>query len=292
VNGIHDMGGMHGFGPVVRERDESVFHAEWERRTFAMMLAMMGRRAFNADEFRRTIERIPAVRYLAASYYERWSLALENILIEKGVVARREIDVVMAAVRAGASPPQAPVNKSGEKNSPAASSEQGSAALSEALGGGARSLRCDKSYRPRFKTGDRVIARNMNPEGHTRMPRYVRGHRGVIHRDWGVFVFPDTHAHGEGTKPQHCYAVEFEARELWGGDYPAGERVYVDLWEDYLDGQVEAAVDARPLTNGSRKPVAKTAAKPHPKKPARIRVANAKRTAPKARDTRPPSVKE
>jgi hypothetical protein len=129
----------------------------------------------------------------------------------------------------------------------------------------------------------------MNPEGHTRIPRYVRGHHGIIHRDWGVFVFPDTQARGEGENPQHCYAVEFEARELWGGDHPAGERVYVDLMEDYLDAHTEAAVDAKPLTNGSRKPVAKAAAA-HTKKPARSRVA--KKVGPGAHDARPPSSKE
>src|ERR1700686_3400562 len=98
------MGGMHGFGPGVLERDEPVFHAERERRTFALVLAMMGRRAFNVDEFRRTVERMPPQHYLQASYYERWLYAFENLLIEKEVVARKEIDVVMAAVRAGASP--------------------------------------------------------------------------------------------------------------------------------------------------------------------------------------------
>jgi nitrile hydratase subunit beta len=282
------MGGMHGFGPVVRERDEPVFHAEWERRTFALALAMMGRGAFNVDEYRRTIERMPPHQYLAASYYERWLYAFENLLIEKGVVSRTEIDIVMAAVRAGASPPHGAPDDSG---SPTTQREKESAALSIALDAGARSLRYDQSYRPRFKTGDRVIARNLNPEGHTRMPRYVRGHHGIVHRDWGVFVFPDTHAPGLGTKPQHCYAVEFEAGELWGGDHPAGERVYVDLWEDYLDAHLEAAaIDAKSRANGSRKPAAKFPAKMRVAKPARSRVA--KKVGPGPDDARPPSNKE
>ena len=131
----------------------------------------------------------------------------------------------------------------------------------------------------------------MNPEGHTRIPRYVRGHHGVIHRDWGVFVFPDTHAHGLGAKPQHCYSVEFDAGELWGGDHPAGERVYVDLWEDYLDAHLEAAaIDAKSRANGSRKPVAKSHAKIRVAKPARSRVA--KKVGPGPHDARPPSSKE
>ncbi|HLX04051.1 MAG TPA: SH3-like domain-containing protein, partial [Candidatus Binatus sp.] len=83
--------------------------------------------------------------------------------------------------------------------------------------------------------GDRVRARNLNPSGHTRLPRYVRGKTGVIARDWGVFVFPDTNAHHAGTKPQHCYSVLFDARELWGKPANSRERLYIDLWEDYLE---------------------------------------------------------
>jgi nitrile hydratase subunit beta len=239
VNGIHDVGGMHGFGPVVRERDEPVFHAEWERRMFALALAAMGSRSFNIDEYRRTIERMPPAQYLAASYYERWLYALENLLIEKGVVLRTEIDVVMAALRAHPSSAMAKVGATAKVATPGQApsddrNENEPGALSEAMVGD-RSLRHDQSFQPGFKAGDRVLARNVNPEGHTRIPRYARGHHGIIYRDWGVFVFPDTHAHGGGAKPQHCYAVEFDGRELWGGDHPAGERIYIDLWEDYLE---------------------------------------------------------
>ncbi len=259
------MGGMHGFGPVVRERDEPVFHHEWERRIFALAIAMMGSRTFNIDQYRQAIERMPPDQYLATSYYEHWLYAFERLLIEKGVVARTEIDVVMAALRAGARPPQPPVGKA-ESAVGAAENAQDAAGVAEALGGGARSLRYDESYRARFKEGDRVVARNMNPVGHTRVPRYVRGHHGVICRDWGVFIFPDTHARGEGANPQHCYAVEFEARELWGGEYPADDRVYVDLWEDYLDAERDAhSSEAKSLKNGSRKAVAKFGAKSHAK---------------------------
>lgn len=241
MNGIHDMGGMHGFGPVVRERDEPVFHAEWERRMFALRLAVGARRFFNGDEYRRTIERMPPAQYLAASYYERWLYALENLLIEKGVVARTEIDVVTAALRAHASSATANREVTAKVETAREPSSGGAARIASSASstpriGGARSLRHDQSFHPRFTAGDRVLARNLNPEGHTRIPRYARGHHGTIYRDWGVFVFPDTHAHGGGAKPQHCYAVEFDGRELWGADHPAGERVYIDLWEDYLEG--------------------------------------------------------
>jgi nitrile hydratase subunit beta len=277
VNGIHDMGGMHGFGPVIPERDEPVFHAEFERRTFALALAMMGHRSFNVDEYRRTIERMPPAQYLAATYYEKWLYALEQLLIEKGVVERHEIDVVMAALCVAARSPAhaAPGVADITAVAPASDAENGhhEGGLSEALGGGARSLRFDRSYPPRFNAGDRVHARNLNPEHHTRLPRYVRGHHGVIHRDWGVFIFPDTHAHGEATQPQHCYAVEFDARELWGNSHPAGERVYVDLWEDYLDPypHVASVAGAKTRLGGGRKRPAKSSSEERATKTARIR---------------------
>lgn len=88
---------------------------------------------------------------------------------------------------------------------------------------------------PRFKAGDAVGARNLNPLGHTRLPRYVRGRRGVVHIDHGVFAFNDTNAHGLGHKPQHVYSVRFEARELWGPQASARDAVYIDLFDDYLD---------------------------------------------------------
>jgi nitrile hydratase len=234
VNGVHDLGGMHGFGPVVREENEPVFHEEWEGRAFALQRAVSLLRRFNLDEFRRTIERMPPARYLAASYYERWLYAIEALLIEKGVLTPEEIDATAVKFQRGEpatgelSTAQAPTHDGSQPTN--LGSQPGSPSR-----GGAAKLRFDPSFKARFKAGQRVIARNINSEGHTRIPRYVRGRRGVIHRDWGVFVFPDTHAHGRGANPQHCYAVEFDGRELWGADYPANERVLVDLWDDYLE---------------------------------------------------------
>jgi nitrile hydratase len=170
----------------------------------------------NIDEFRHAIERIPPGRYLASSYYERWLAALETLLVERGVITREELL---------------------EKfNDPA---EVGGAEIAIAVRTAApdaiKEKRGAKSPRARFVKGDRVRARNINPSGHTRVPRYVRGKRGVVARDWGVFVFPDTNAHHAGTKPQHCYSVEFEARELWGKSAEGREKVLIDLWEDYLE---------------------------------------------------------
>ncbi len=208
------MGGMDGFGPVVREQNEPVFHADWERRMYALVFLAMGAAQVNIDEFRHAIERIPPARYLASSYYERWVAAVETILVEHGVVTREEL---LAKQDASIDPRQI-------ANAVAA---HGPAPIKDKPGA--------KSPRARFAKGDRVRARNLNPSGHTRLPRYVRGKTGVIVRDWGVFVFPDTNAHHAGTKPQHCYSVSFDARELWGKPANSRERLYIDLWEDYLE---------------------------------------------------------
>lgn len=88
---------------------------------------------------------------------------------------------------------------------------------------------------PRFRPGDRVRARNVHPPGHTRLPRYARGREGVVDRDYGAFIFPDTNAHGQGKKPQHLYSVRFSARELWGDGASGRDFVYIDMWDDYLD---------------------------------------------------------
>jgi nitrile hydratase subunit beta len=214
MNGVHDMGGMDGFGAVGREHDEPVFHARWEGRMYALAGLTMRATGINLDEFRHAIERIPPARYLASSYYERWLAAAETILVERGIVTRAEL---LAKEDAAIDPS---IVASGVPN-------QGPAPVKE------QSKK--KAPRARFATGVRVRARNLNPSGHTRLPRYVRGKTGVIERDWGVFVFPDTNAHHAGTKPQHCYSVVFEARELWGKSANVRERVFIDLWEDYLE---------------------------------------------------------
>jgi nitrile hydratase beta subunit len=241
MNGVHDLGGMHGFGPVIREHDEPVFHSEWEKRVFGMTLTAMGRRVCNVDEFRRAIEHMPPVSYLAASYYEKWLHALEALLVEKGVVTGEEL----ASGHAAATPAS---GKSVESPNGAVESFDSSAVK----------LRFNKSYKPSFQVGDRVLARNFNPEHHTRLPRYARGKRGVVRYDQGVFVFPDTHAHGQGGKPQHVYTVAFEAKELWGPDQNQRAPVYLDCWEDYLERD---RTSAKPAVKSFAKGAIKTSAK-------------------------------
>ena len=225
MNGVHDMGGMHGLGPVEPEPNEPVFHAEWEKSVFALNLAMGAWRTWNIDGGRYSRELMPGPEYLATTYYEHWLWGLELLVKQNGFVRAEEIAERERAMAAG--------------KAPAVSARPGEGALRP--GDVARFLQNRKAARmpdpvpPKFKAGDSVVAKNINPLGHTRLPRYVRGRHGVIDRDHGVFIFPDTHAAGLGRKPQHVYAVRFTARELWGAEASPRDAVYVDLWDDYLD---------------------------------------------------------
>jgi len=217
MNGVHDMGGMHGFGALEREPNEPVFHAEWERRVFALAFCAQAAVGFNTDQFRYAIERIAPADYLASSYYERWLAMLERLVVEHGATTAEEL----AAGRAAG----------GRVAEPALSASDIPRAVREA-----RSSRRPEGEIPaRFAAGDRVRARNIHPEGHTRLPRYARGHDGVVLHDHGAFAFPDSHAAGRGEAPEHCYAVLFAGRELWGPHGHERDGVVVDCWESYLE---------------------------------------------------------
>ena len=216
MNGIHDLGGMAGFGPIEPETDEPVFHAEWERRVFALTLAagLSG----NIDAGRHALEQIPPAQYLAASYYERWLIRLETVAVQKGLLTQAELATGTAA------------NVSLATRSPL-SPEAAQARVRT----GTAFQRASGRQRAQFHVGDVVRARNLHPAGHTRLPRYVRGKTGVIEREHGTFVFPDANAHGQGEQPQPLYAVRFSARELWGDEADVRDTLTIDLWEDYLE---------------------------------------------------------
>lgn len=214
MNGVHDMGGMHGMGPVVPEPGEPVFHEAWEGRVHALNLASPTRG--NIDAGRHKLELIAPAEYLRMSYYEKWLTRLEELLLAGGFVTPDEL----ASGRADPTAAKAtPMRKAADV--PAA-------------------LTAPYSYvrevgAPAFEVGDRVRARVISPTGHTRLPRYVRGRVGVIDRRHGAHVFPDSHAHGLGEDPHHLYSVRFDARELWGPDAPPRDSVRLDLWEPYLE---------------------------------------------------------
>jgi nitrile hydratase len=222
MNGVHDMGGMHGLGPVETEPNEPVFHHEWERRVFAITLAAGFLGKWNIDRSRYSREIMPGPEYLTTTYYEHWLWGLRHLLVETGLLTREEIDARLAGrtAPAGASPSDVRVLKAAD--------------VAEVLRkGGAH--RVDADVPAKFKVGDRVRTRNVHPTGHTRLPRYARDKHGVVDRDYGVHVFPDAHAAGLGKKPQHVYSVRFTMQELWGREASPRDRIYIDLWDDYLE---------------------------------------------------------
>jgi hypothetical protein len=188
MNSVHDMGGTHGYGPVVVEQDEPVFHEPWEGRVYGMMRGLRAAGLFNLDEFRHAQERLPPGQYLSSSYYQRWLAALELLVSETG-----------AEVRAETLP--------------------------------------ERHAAPRFKPGDHVVTRNLNPPGHTRLPRYARSRRGVVESVHGPFSLPDSSAHHLGVDWEPVYTVRFDARELWGDQAEPRESVSIDLWQSYLEGE-------------------------------------------------------
>ncbi|MGH7313262.1 MAG: nitrile hydratase subunit beta, partial [Candidatus Rokuibacteriota bacterium] len=186
MNGVHDMGGMHGLGPVAAEKDEPVFHHEWERRAFALTVATGFLGTWNLDMGRFAREQMPPAEYLATSYYEHWLWGLEKLLEDKGLVTRAEIDArLRGADRPAGASPAARLAAEGVRVLKAPDVEH-------TLRRG-RTARVDAGVPARFKPGDQVVTRNINPPGHTRLPRYARAKRGVIAEDHGVWVFPDAH---------------------------------------------------------------------------------------------------
>ena len=215
MNGPHDMGGFTGFGAVRPEADEPVWHAEWEPRAFALVLAMGMTGSWNIDQARHARERLPALGYWRASYYEMRHHALVQQLLELGLVTEEEEKAGHMAV------PPSPVKR--------VAKAQDIPAILDAGGPATRPSNLPQG----FALGDKVRVRNINPGGHTRLPRYARGRMGEIVAVHGTHVFPDSNAHGLGEDPQWLYTVRFSARELWGKD--SRDSVMIDLWEPYLE---------------------------------------------------------
>jgi nitrile hydratase subunit beta len=208
MDGIHDLGGMHGFGPVPYASGEPVFHEEWQETAFALMLAA-GTTAIgvNADEYRHAVERMAPRHYISVHYYERVVTAVTTLLVERGI-----LDLADLERRAGgAFPLSLPV-------------------AAEPL------AELAPQPEPRFAAGQQVRVRQFNPRGHTRAPGFCRGKRGTVLHVAPKFPFPDTSAHGGELRDEHTYHVEFTARELWGSEGGERDSVVIDLWDSYLEG--------------------------------------------------------
>jgi hypothetical protein len=199
MNGAHDMGGMHHFGPVVAEVGEPSFHAEWERRVFAMVIALGGGGGkWNIDAGRFAREDRPPAEYLGMSYFEIWLAGLERLLEERGYPAEALAAEDVEAMLARGGPASRPAPREA-----------------------------------RFALGDRVRTRNTHPHTHTRLPRYARDKAGTVELVHGTHVFPDSNARFAGEDPQWLYTVRFTAHELWGTDAP--DSVSIDAFEPYLE---------------------------------------------------------
>lgn len=216
MNGVHDMGGMHGFGTVLPEPDEPAFHADWERRVLALTLAMGATGEWTVDASRFAREHRPPDDYLNKSYYELWLAGLQQLLAEQGLVSEDEL----SAGRALAPRKSVRILAAGD--------------VAAALGRGGPTNR-DPAQPAMFNVGDRVRAKTMNPPTHTRLPRYVRGHIGTVRATHGCHVFPDSSAHGRGEDPQWLYTVSFDGRELWGAETDPALTVSIDAFEPYLE---------------------------------------------------------
>lgn len=216
MNGIHDMGGMHGHGPVTVEQNEPTFHHDWEARVMGITFPVMAQCGNPSDKHRFAVERMDPAYYLTSSYYEHWLCALETQLLEKGLVTSEELQSGRA--------------ESPQKATPVLLAENVQAILAAGA-----SARRPEGTMPRFKPGDRVLTRNDHPAHHTRLPRYARGRIGTVEVDHGIFVTPDYVAADLGEKPQHLYNVRFSARELWGEAASPIDTVRLDVWDEFME---------------------------------------------------------
>lgn len=222
MDGIHDIGGKHGFGAIVREQDEPAFHDRWEAAVFAMVAAAAASGAMrNTDQFRHAIERIDPAAYLTDGYYGRWLGGIETLLREAGVID--DADLRAAIARIGGDPDAPSAAR------PATAPDRVDYAPA-AVGN-----RRETATPPWFRAGDRVRTAAWPRSGHTRLPAYARGRCGVVDAWHGGWVFPDSNAHGRGERPQHLYTVVFDGAALWGDEAEPATQISLDLFESYLE---------------------------------------------------------
>lgn len=219
MDGIHDMGGMHGFGPIPIEQDEPVFHDEWEAKSFGFRMAVAARRKWSLDSSRHANERLSPQQYLTLSYYERWVASLATLMVENDMVTRKEL-----------------ADGHADPDSEKAESLVTVDGVRAWLANGAPTSR-EIDTPPRYAVGDTVRTIHNTPKGHTRLPRYARGHQGEIIICHGAFIYPDSNAHFQGENPQHLYAVRFNARDLWGAQGSPRDSVTLDLWDSYFESE-------------------------------------------------------
>ena len=217
MDGIHDLGGKQGFGPVDVGEEEVAFHADWEGRMWAIAQCSSGHDGWTIDWWRHCRELIDPVDYLARPYFDSWMQTYTATYIDSGTLSLEEIIEAKSTTPLFEPPPARNVEEVlSDIQSQGISFEQ---ALSQA---------------PRFSAGDQVTTRQLVTSHHTRLPAYARGKPGVIHCHHGAHIFADSSAQGN-EYPQHIYSVVFEARDLWPEAQHNKDRVFLDLWESYLE---------------------------------------------------------
>jgi nitrile hydratase subunit beta len=215
VNGAADLGGMMGFGPVVPEPENERFHAEWERRALALVLAMGAAGRWSIDTSRYARESLPPPVYLTSSYYAIWTLGLERLLVASGLVEADEL-------------------AEGRAREPGVAMHAWTPEEAKTAFGSGSPYTRPAPEDARFAVGDAVRTRVLHPSGHTRLPRYARGKAGIVERVHGAHVLPDSNAHGNGERPEWLYTVRFSGRELWGDAADPTLTVSIDAWESDL----------------------------------------------------------
>ena len=199
MDGIHDLGGKQGFGPVAYP---SPPHDEtWEPLVRALSAFALRSRVYNMDEFRHAIERMAPRHYINAPYYERHLTAVATLLVEKGFVAREELEALV----------------------------DGAFPLSGSIGRGRQAAPPQS-----FAIGDRVRVKNEYVPGHVRMPAYIRGKAGVVVRISPPYPFPDTAGHGMQAPMEPAYDVRFRSRDLWP-DSCDDALNHVGVFQSYLE---------------------------------------------------------
>ena len=217
MSDVNDLGNYGNQDPIHIEINEPVFHEEWEGSIFAMTVAMLASGYFNVDEVRRATKEMPIADFLEARYYEKFLFGLENILNQKDVLTRDEIDTGRS------------IRHEGGVTLPPVPPEMLQFAMTNPM-----PANLDLDIPQKFRIGDEIIAKNINPSQQIRLPHYIRGKFGVIEMHHGGFLLPDTHALGGPDKPQHVYNVRFSLSEIWKDENTSNDNIYIDLFADYM----------------------------------------------------------
>ncbi|MDB5396916.1 MAG: nthB [Rhodospirillales bacterium] len=212
MNSLHDLGGMHGFGPVWKTPEGVAFHSDAEQRVFRLMMGLMAGGWCDTDGFRADVESLPLQVYARECFPANYLAGMEKQLERRGLLMPGDLEAWMAGIKLG---PRATVP-------PAIMGERQEVPLPSL-----------------FRTGDIVRIRSINPEGHTRLPRYLRGQVGTITAQRGIFDFPDALAARTGRRPQPVYTVEFRATDVWGPEAAANDRLSAEMFQDYIESRVD-----------------------------------------------------